>query len=68
MYKKDLHFFVNIPASDLQLNIVFIIPHFIQEEAVELIMNVGGHVRIFSLTSLKGVQACPLPAGNIHTA
>lgn len=61
---RDLHLFINVPAFDLQLNVVLIIPDFIQVEAVKLVMNVAGSFLIFNLSSFKRVLVCSLPVGN----
>ncbi|KAK4819878.1 hypothetical protein QYF61_014546 [Mycteria americana] len=50
-----------------QLNVVLIVPHFIQEEAGELLMNVAGSGLIFTLASFKRVLMHSLPVGQRYT-
>lgn len=52
----------NIPAFDLQLNVVLIIPHFIHQ-AEKLVMDLMSCTPIFTLTSFKRVLIFSLPAG-----
>lgn len=58
-----MHLFINIPAFILQPNVVLIVPHVIQAEAGELVMNVAGSVLIFSLASFNRILTFSLPVG-----
>lgn len=63
LYGWDVHLFIDVPAFILQPNVVLVIPHIIQAEAGELVMNVAGSVLIFSLASFKRSLTCSLSVG-----
>lgn len=61
------NFFFNVPAFILQPNVVLIVPHVIQAEAGELVMNVAGSALILNLASFKRIFTFSLSVGNRYT-